>query len=196
MQHWMQAAKIAKPGTTANRTRPLTKPLFQRNNSMATANLTAQRLRELLHYNPETGAFRWHNPHGKAQRKPFAGSRDSSGYTKIGIAGQDYRAHRLAWLYVHGDWPRGQLDHIDGNPSNNALNNLRDVSQYVNQQNQRGAHADSKHGLMGVTKRPTGWMARINTGGVHRYLGIFPSQESAHAAYLAAKRAVHAGCTI
>jgi len=163
---------------------------------MAKTDLTAQRLRELLHYDPETGAFRWFKPRGKAAKTPTAGSPDSGGYIKIGIAGRDYRAHRLAWLYVHGAWPCGQVDHMDGNPGNNAINNLRDVHQAINQQNQRSAHADSEHGLMGVTKRKTGWMARINIEGVHHYLGMFPSQESAHAAYLSAKRTWHAGCTI
>ncbi len=163
---------------------------------MATIDLTAQRLRELLHYDPDTGVFRWRNPRGKAARNPTAGSIDSSGYVKIGIASQDHRAHRLAWLYVHSVWPDGQVDHMDGNPGNNAIGNLRDVPQAVNQQNQRGAHSDSKHGLMGVTKRKTGWVARINIEGAHHYLGVFPSQESAHAAYLAAKRTRHAGCTI
>lgn len=163
---------------------------------MAKTDLTAQRLRELLHYDPDTGVFRWRNPRGKAGNKPSAGSRDSGGYVKIGIAGHDYRAHRLAWLYVRGVWPDGQVDHKDGDPGNNAIGNLRDVPQAVNQQNQRSAHFDSKHGLMGVTQRKTGWIARINIEGVHHYLGVFPTQESAHAAYLAAKRARHSGCTI
>ena len=164
---------------------------------MAAADLTAARLRELLDYCAETGRFTWRvRSSAKAPAGAVAGGPDSSGYTKIGIAGHDYRAHRLAWLHVHGKWPEGQLDHIDGNPGNNAIDNLRDVSQFVNQQNQRKAHADSTHGLMGVSRRKTGWIARINIDGAHRYLGIFKTPEAAHDAYMSVKRTQHRGCTI
>ena len=163
---------------------------------MAASDLTAARLRALLSYDCESGSFRWLRPRGKAASKPTAGSSDSGGYIKIGIAGHDYRAHRLAWLYVSGEWPKGQLDHMDGNPSNNAIANLRDVPQHVNQQNQRRPHADNAHGFMGVSRRKNCWLARINSNGVHHYLGVFRTAEAAHAAYLTAKRATQSGGTI
>lgn len=160
---------------------------------MAKTDLTAQRLRELLDYNPDTGVFRWRNPRGKAVNKPSAGSSDSSGYTKIGIAGRDYRAHRLVWLYVHGVWPDGQVDHMDGNPGNNAIGNLRDVPQTVNQHNQRTAHTNNGHGFMGASRNGKKWKARILVDGVRRYLGVFDTPEAAHTAYLSAKRDQHSG---
>lgn len=151
--------------------------------------LTAQRLRDLLDYSPETGFFVWRKRSGpKAPAGAVAGTRDSNGYVKIGIDGEDYRAQRLAWLHYYGEWPKQDVGHLDGHIDNNAISNLRDLPQAVVQQGQRKAHADSLHGFQGVSKRKTGWIARININCVHHYLGLFPTAEEAHRAYLDAKR--------
>lgn len=163
---------------------------------MSKAKLTADRLRELLDYDPQTGLFTWRRTRAKARKGAVAGTPCSYGYVKIGIDNEDYRAHRLAWLYCHGEWPSDQIDHIDGDIKNNAINNLRDVSTSVNQQNLRRAKAHSTHGYMGTSKRGEKWAARITTNGVFRHLGVFATAEEAHAAYIEAKRLVHPGCTI
>lgn len=149
--------------------------------------LTVKRLRELLHYDPLTGVF---TRDGKQ-----AGTTDRA-YVAISIDNKLYGAHRLAWLYVHGVWPSEHVDHIDGNARNNRLLNLRDVSRSVNMQNRRKAQANNRSKLMGAMRNRDGWMARIQTNGVKRYLGQFPTAELAHQAYLNAKRELHEGCTI
>lgn len=151
--------------------------------------LTAQRLRELLDYSPDTGLFTWRKRGGpKAPVGSVAGGPDSNGYVKIGIDGEDYRAQRLAWLHYYGEWPKLDVGHLDGRIDNNAISNLRDLPQAVVQQGQRKAHADSLHGFLGVTKRKTKWMARISIDRVVYYLGVFTTPEEAHRAYLDAKR--------
>lgn len=164
---------------------------------MTNENLTAQQLRERLDYNHQTGELTWRvNASSKARIGDVAGGPDSSGYVKIGLFGRDYRAQRLAWLHFYGEWPAGQVDHIDGNPTNNAIANLRDVEQAVNQQNQRRAHASSSHGFLGVSRLGKKWRACIKVGAERMYLGVFGSPEEAHAVYLDAKRRMHTGCTI
>lgn len=156
---------------------------------MPKTELTAQRVRELLTYSPETGIFIWRKRvSSKAPSGAVAGTKDSSGYVKIGIDGEDYRAQRLAWLHYYGEWPKWDVGHLDGCIENNAIHNLRDMPQSVVQQGQRSAHVDNLHGFQGVSKRKAGWIARININRVHYYLGMFPSAEEAHKAYLAAKR--------
>lgn len=165
---------------------------------MATADLTAERLRELLDYNPITGIFT--KPTTSTYigyRVQSVGSIAKNGYVIICLDGGRHRAHRLAWLHTHGEWPKDQIDHIDGNRSNNAIANLRDVTNAINGQNIRTANHDSISGLLGVCKAPRGrWIASISINRKSTYLGIYSTPELAHEAYLAAKRTMHPGCTL
>lgn len=106
--------------------------------------------------------------------------------------------HRYIWLYVHGKWPDGVIDHIDGNAMNNRLDNLRDVSQHVNTQNNRKARSNNRSGFLGVhfDKNRNLYKAEITMAGKNRHLGRFNTPEEAHEAYLKAKRELHEGCTI
>lgn len=159
--------------------------------------LTADRLREVLRYDPETGVFTWLVCMSNARSGAVAGGVRADGYWRIGVDKIVYLAHRLAWLYVNGEWPSNQIDHIDGSRSNNRINNLRDVSNDVNQQNRRWARSDNiSSGLIGVGMKRGKWRARIQVGGVLRQIGTFDTPEEAHAAYLDAKRRLHVGCTI
>ena len=167
---------------------------------MATANLTAARLRELFSYDPAIGLLvrKINCSHEKVGS--CAGSLGPQGYRHVQVDGLRRPAHRLIWLYVYGEFPAGEVDHIDGDRSNNRLSNLRAVTRAVNAQNQRSAKRTNTSGLLGVSPAPRGsikrWMAQITVGGKKRYLGTFSTPEDAHEAYVAEKRRSHEGCAI
>ena len=167
---------------------------------MADAILTAERLRELVSYDPETGVFtRIKNVYRHPNRLgPIPCNPYGNGYVYISLDGKRYLAHRVAWLYVHGTWPEGDTDHINGDRTDNRLSNLRAVSREVNNQNRRKVRANNKCGLMGVSWHTHSrcWRARIMIRGREIPLGHFESKEQAYAAYIDAKRSLHAGCTI
>lgn len=156
--------------------------------------INASVLRELLHYEPTTGVFTHKKKRQKVIVGQFAGCRKSNGYRKHQISGVTYLEHRLAWLYVTGAWPRGQIDHINGNRSDNRIANLRDVSVLENRQNLR--HAQGAVGLLGVSKKRNKFHAEITVDYKRISLGSHPSAELAHSKYIEAKRQLHAGCTI
>ncbi len=168
---------------------------------MATNDLTAERLRELLDYNPDAGVFTRRLAVGRNGGKrigALCGNTKQNGYRYITIDRQTFREHRVVFLHVYGDWPSGQVDHINGIKTDNRLANLRIVTQTVNQQNQRRAKANNKLGLLGVTldKRYGTFQASIRHSGKKMHLGSFQTKELAHAAYLNAKRRFHDGCSI
>ncbi len=151
----------------------------------------AERLREVLDYDPETGVFAWKQREGarKGWNTRFAGTRAgclSQGYVAVKIDGVLYLAHRLAWLYVHGEWPL-QIDHIDTNRANNRFANLRLADTSQNGAN-RGPPRNNSSGFKGVTycaggKRRKRWQAAIKRGQRMFNLGRFATPEEAHAAY-------------
>ena len=153
---------------------------------MSKNDLTAARLRE-LHYDPETGVFT-HRRTGKP-----AGNALPDGRLRICVDYRSYKAHRLAWLYVHGDWPNGCVDHINRDPSDNRIANLRDTTKAENTQNVTAARKSSRLGLLGVRKVWRRYAARIKADGQERHLGYYDTPEEAHAAYLGAKRELHPG---
>ena len=147
---------------------------------------TRERAIELFHYEPETGNFFWRI--AKAQRVragDLAGSLDSSqGYRKLCIDGKLYRAHRIAWLIVMGALPAGQIDHINGDRSDNRIANLREATNAENCRNAR-LRRDNSSGLKGVSyHKPSGkWRSRIGSDGCV-YLGYFDCPAAAHFAYI------------
>lgn len=161
--------------------------------------LTAERVRELLEYDPETGVFRWRAlPSIKATRSKagaIAGCSDGR-YWGISIEKRRAQAHRLAWLYMTGDWPKFQIDHIDGDKINNRFANLRDVPPAMNQHNQIRPQKTNSTGFLGVVPVRTKFRAQIWVDGAAKNLGTYLTAEAAHAAYVVAKRRLHAGCTI
>lgn len=160
--------------------------------------LTLARLRELLSYDPATGDFFWIHDDLRGRNPAYlpAGGLNSRGYWRIKIAPHWYYAHRLAWLYIHGVWPSGPIDHINGDRLDNRIANLRDVSQTVNAQNKRKPGSRNKVGLLGVCRDYGLFKACIKVNGKTINLGRFQTPEEAHAAYVAAKRVLHEGCTI
>lgn len=161
--------------------------------------LTARRLRELFTYSEDSGVFsRRVAKDGRFHIGQQVGTRKDNGYLHFSIDGRKYMAHRLAWLYVHGEWPVGDIDHIDGNRANNRIGNLRAVSRAVNLQNLRAPKSHNKStGLLGAYRHESGrFTSRIKVSGRDKYLGLFDTAEQAHAAYLAAKREMHEGSTL
>ena len=155
--------------------------------------LTAEYLRELLSYNPETGEFVWRVSCRGTKAGDIAGTSGSQGRRHIIIGYARYKAHRLAWLYIYGKWPDKLIDHINGDPTDNRISNLREASVSENQGNQRSAHRHNKTGLLGSHQKHgrTNFRARITVGGKEIHLGHFPTAELAHKAYLAAKSKYH-----
>ena len=154
--------------------------------------LTVEQVQKVLKYCPETGVFRWRaNRANRGKAGSIAGTPivSSSGkkYVLIRLLNRPYFAHRIAWLVVHGHFPLGQIDHIDGNGLNNRLSNLRDVTPLENARN-RKRRSDNKSGVMGVCQVTSNiWQAQIVVGGKRENLGRFDSFESAVAARKAAE---------
>ncbi len=150
--------------------------------------LTAERLRAVLRYDMDTGEFAWRVAQGSAVPGRRAGTINGKGYRLIRIDGVVYSAHRLAWLYVRGEWPVRHIDHIDCNKLNSAFSNLREAT---NSQNMANAplRCDNTSGFKGVTRRShaKSWEARV--GGTH--IGFFKTATEAHAAYVAKARELY-----
>lgn len=158
------------------------------------ADLTAERLREILHYDPETGVFVWLKPRRfKCLIGQAAGYKMPIGYASIMIDGKRLYAHRLAWLYMTGAWPEAQIDHRNGVRDDNRFANLRAATKAENMQNSR-LRKDNQCGFQGVRwdEQRRKWQARIRYQHRKYDLGRFATPEDAHAAYLAAKAKLHA----
>lgn len=157
--------------------------------------MTQERLRELLDYNPETGVFTWRQRTGSRALVGQATSQRPSpvGYLRIRLDGTLHYAHRLAFLWVTGAFPTHQVDHINGDKTDNRWCNIRLVKDRENRQNLGGARRDNIVGLLGVSKSRSGpgYRARIQVDGKQHAVGVFPTPEQAHAAYLAAKKDLH-----
>ena len=155
--------------------------------------ITQEQLKTLLNYEPETGDFYWKRKPNKRLPSGTKAGANVNSYIRITIDGKGYGAHRLAWLYVHGKHPTDQIDHINGNPLDNRIVNLREATLFENAQNIKRPQKNNKHGYLGITfdKRKNLWRARIGVNGTRRYIGKFKSPEDAYKAYLSAKRDMH-----
>lgn len=162
---------------------------------MGNSLVTQEQLKASLHYDPDTGEFTWLRSTNSRRAGERAGT-SRGGRIIIAIKRIKYRAHRLAFLYMTGEWPEHDVDHINGQPEDNRWINLRDVTHRTNIENQRTARADSSTGVLGVTWYSGKYVARITVHGVKRHLGRFADIAEAEQAYLTAKRGLHAGCTI
>lgn len=141
--------------------------------------ITALELRERLQYDPNTGDWIWlKTPRSGWVGRP-AGSLDAKSYWCIKIDGQSYKSSRLAYLYMTGEWPIDEMDHIDTKPWNDAWCNLRPATRLENIQN-RQMRSDNKSGAIGVfwNEANRKWIAQIDK----TYIGSFDSFEEAKAA--------------
>jgi len=158
-----------------------------------------RRLASLLDYSPETGEFRWKKRSGDDRSisswnaryaGKVAGSLNQIGYRQIRIDGRQYCAHKLAWLFVDGKWPTGELDHINRCRDDNRIDNLRPATRAQNCANTR-IYRTNKSGYRGVSRKRNGWEANIRKDGKRYNLGFFKDKEEAAAAYDRAAIAVH-----
>lgn len=158
---------------------------------MTEKTISAEELRRRFDYDPKTGIFvrkvslNTRHPAGKV-----AGTVTSHGYTAIGIDGRVYKAHRLAWLYVHGVWPPSELDHLNRVKACNAIDNLEPQTRSGNTLNCVNARVTSKLGILGVSQIGSRFIARLHVNGNARYLGIYKTSDAASKAYWKAKEGV------
>lgn len=155
--------------------------------------LDLDRLRELLEFDEKTGVFKWLKPpSNRTAKRSVAGVVTGAGYRYIRVDRKSYLAHRLAWLYVHGEWPKNLIDHINLVRDDNRIANLRQATSAQNGHNAR-LRSTNRSGLKGVSwsASKARWHARIVANYVTYPLGYFDTKEQAHEAYQVAARRLH-----
>lgn len=132
------------------------------------SDITQSELKELLDYNPDTGVFVWKVSRGREKRGNVGGSLHPDGYRYIQINGRRYLAHRLAWLYVYGQWPVDEIDHENHKRDCNCITNLCEATRKLNSRN-RSLHKNNSSGTVGVVWKPRDkkWEAQIHHNGKH-----------------------------
>ncbi len=146
--------------------------------------ITQSELKEFLHYDPDTGIFTWIQSTGGKQVGSIAGTvyKDHTGksYINIQFKNKIYRAHRLSWLYMSGKFPDDEIDHVNGNGSDNRFINLRSVTRSTNRKNLR-LRSNNTSGVCGVYfyKRTNKWLAAVGVKGKFKNLGYFLKIEDA-----------------
>lgn len=159
--------------------------------SKKSSHLTQAELKEVLHYDPDTGIFtrlKAHEP--KYVGKP-AGHINTKGYVIIKIGQKAYKAHRLAFLYVYGSWPQHQVDHVNQDKADNRIKNLRNATNSQNQHNCKKRAGNNPY--KGVSKNSSGkgWEASITVNYKPHYLGYFKTPEEAYESYKQAAKKLH-----
>ncbi len=148
-------------------------------------------LKRHLFYCPKTGGFIWLNPVTNAvKRGDKAGGNNGLGYIRIRLKGKRYMAHRLAWMYMKGEWPKHEIDHINGNGLDNRWHNLREATPSQNSSNQKERNTNTL-GVKGVTKYYKKYIATICKNGVSHQIGRFDSLKEAKQAYIKASIEYH-----
>jgi len=152
---------------------------------MRTYKLTLERALECFDYNPDTGSMKW-----KVQNTLFANIGDEVGtpqlprkrYRIVCVDAEKHRVHRIAWLLMMGNWPRHNIDHVDGDGMNNRWDNLREATGSENLYN-RSKTIRNTSGFKGVHLQKNKWAARIQADGVNHWLGVYNTPEEASKAY-------------
>jgi hypothetical protein len=167
---------------------------------MTTRILTQEELKSQLNYNCDTGVFTWlKTSNSHALKGSIAGHVRSDGRIKINVNSKTYYAHRLAWFYIYGDFPKKHIDHINGNPSDNRICNLRQATDAQNNQNKTkplSTNKTSKYLGVSFEKKAGKYVAQICKNRKSYRLGYFDNQDEAYETYLKAKRELHEFCTI
>lgn len=146
--------------------------------------VTFEQLLKVLKYNEDLGTFTYKESRGNRSAGATAGCLHYTGYRYIELGGKSYAEHRLVWLYHFKKWPDNAIDHIDRNPSNNKLDNLRDATTSENMRN-RSIGKNNTSGFLGVsyyssTKK---WKAAFVLNGKPKHIGYYSTPEEASEAY-------------
>ena len=139
--------------------------------------ITQSELKSIAHYDPQTGYFTSFVSRGNIKCGDIMGHINRIGYVEVCINRKGYRAHQLAFLYMNGVYPK-EVDHIDGNPSNNRWNNLRIASRQENMWN-RGVNENSQTGVKGVHPHKNKFKVQFRVFGKKVYLGLFDDLQEA-----------------
>lgn len=150
-----------------------------------------EEIRSRLRYDPESGQILWVRHNYKKAPLTVAGSPCRKGYTRVHILGKKIAAHRLAWFFSYGYWPELEVDHINGDKSDNRIENLRLATRSQNQMNK----LDPETKGVGYYRKYNKWRARIAVNRKLMFLGYFDTFEEAKAAYDEAAKKYHAGFT-
>lgn len=157
--------------------------------------LTVEFIRDRLDYNPNNGEFKIRKKSGKkGVVGNKTGSKGKNGYVYLYLNNNVALAHRVAWVYVYGEWPNEQVDHINRDRSDNRISNLRLASQSQNSCN-GSLRSTNKSGYRGVSwsKEKKKWVSRIVKDRKQYVLGYFDDKEKAYMAYLEAANRLHGG---
>jgi hypothetical protein len=152
--------------------------------------LSLEILRSSLSYDKTTGVFCWLKSNARTKVGQIAGYKDKKGYRRIRLLGEMYFAHKLAFFYVYGVWPKDKVDHENGNRDDNRILNLRQASTTQNAENQEIGVRNTT-GFLGVTKVGEKFRATVKIDGAYSHLGMFNTPEEAQKAYISAKNASH-----
>lgn len=164
---------------------------------MAQEAITQTYLKSILDYNPQTGVFVWKKFVGKKRNikryiGKIAGGKDNLGRMQIRLNDKYHRLHRLAWLYIYGNWPDGHIDHINMDQSDNRISNLRIATRSQNQCN-RGIQTNNTSGFKGVSfsKLHNKWHSYIKIEGKRKHIGLYKSKMAAYFAYCYEAKKLH-----
>ncbi len=149
--------------------------------------ITAEYARQLFRYDPETGKIFCINAWRGWKAGREAGRATHDGYRRLGVDRKQYYAHHIAWLMHYGEWPQSQIDHVNGDRSDNRISNLRLCNQSQNVANAR-IGVRNKTGFKGVSVQGSAFAAFIKVNGKSKYLGRYGTPERAHAAYMSAAK--------
>ena len=150
----------------------------------------ADELKKFISYDQDTGLFLWLKTRSRTAKAGMnAGSQDNHGYINIMFQRKMHKAHRLAWLYIYGSYPDGQIDHINGDRLDNRISNLRVVSNKQNQEN-IGSRTNNTSGYRGVSlnKKSGKYEAHIRHNGKKHHLGFFFSIDEAARVAISARK--------
>jgi hypothetical protein len=154
--------------------------------------ISLDRLRQVLSYCADTGVFRWKEICCRRMSVgTVAGSVKKNGYVAIRVDGVRYSAHRLAWFYVTGRWPVGDIDHINKTHGDNRFANLREATRAQNKQNSDHTLGSSKHRGVYWIKKSKKWGSMIEIGDQRIWLGSFEAEDQAAQAYINARAEHH-----
>lgn len=148
---------------------------------------TLERLKAELNYNPETGVFTRKTANKRNAAGAVVGSKNGRGYTQICVDGYPYTAHRLAWLYMTGEWPTGDIDHINRDQGDNRFANFRAVTRSENKLNQN-RQRNNTSGYQGVFDVAGRWKSTITLHNRVLWLGTYDTYAEALAARKGAEK--------